>query len=310
MQVLVTGGAGFIGSHIVDELLRRGHTVRVLDNLATGRACNIAHVLPHIEFIEGSIADPEAAARAVQGCDGVLHQAAIPSVARSVEEPLASNEANVTGTLTMLVAARDAGVKRFVYAGSSSAYGDNPELPKREEACALPRSPYAVAKLAGEQYTLLFGRLFPIETVAFRYFNIFGPRQNPASKYAAVVPSFARSMLDRKKIYVDGDGTQSRDFTFVANAVLANMCALEAPGVSGELFNVGCGARYDLNTLIRELSGIIGVDPQVEYRHGRPGDVPHSLADISKARRMLGYEPVVNFREGLERVVASLQETG
>jgi nucleoside-diphosphate-sugar epimerase len=308
VQVLVTGGAGFIGSHIVDELLRRGHSVRVLDTLITGRAENIAHALPHIEFIEGSIADPATAARAVQGCDGVLHQAAIPSVARSLEEPLPSNEANVTGTLTMLVAARDAGVKRFVYAGSSSAYGDNPELPKREEAITLPRSPYAVAKLAGEQYTRVFGRLFPMETVAFRYFNIFGPRQNPASKYAAVIPAFARAMIDGQPIYVDGDGEQSRDFTYVANAVLANMCALEAPGVSGELFNIGCGARYTLNNLVSELSEIIGVTPQVEHRPTRAGDVPHSLADISKARRLLGYEPIVNFREGLERVVASLRE--
>lgn len=310
MQVLVTGGAGFIGSHIVDELLRRGHSVRVLDNLATGRVGNIAHALPHIELVEGSITDPETAAQAVKDCDAVLHQAAIPSVARSVEEPLLSNAANVSGTLTMLVAARDAGVQRFVYAGSSSAYGDNPELPKREEAVTLPRSPYAVAKLAGEQYTRVFGRLFPMETVAFRYFNIFGPRQNPKSKYAAVIPSFARALLDNQVIYVDGDGTQSRDFTYVANAVLANMCALQAPGVSGELFNIGCGARYDLNTLVSELGTITNTDPKVEYRPARPGDVPHSLADISKARRLLGYEPVVNFRAGLELTVASLRETG
>jgi len=303
VKVLVTGGAGFIGSHIVDAMLRRGCSVRVLDDFATGRRVNLEHVLGDIELVEGSVADSSAVERAVQGCEAVFHQAAIPSVARSVADPVGTNEVNISGTLRMLTAARDAGVRRFVFAASSSAYGDNPALPKQEEMTPLPRSPYAVAKLAGEQYCRVFGQLFELETVSLRYFNVFGPRQDPASRYAAVIPAFIEAMLNRTALPLDGDGTQSRDFTYVENVVAANVCALEAPGVSGEVFNVGCGARYSLNDLIRELAEITGNEPKIERRPARPGDVPHSLADITKARKLLGYEPEVDFAEGLRRTV-------
>ncbi|MBI3945555.1 MAG: SDR family oxidoreductase [Armatimonadetes bacterium] len=307
MRVLVTGGAGFIGSHLATELAQRGFTVRVLDNYATGKPENLAHIRDRVEVIEGSVTDACVAARAARGCEAVLHQAAIPSVARSVQDPIGTNQANVTGTITMLTVARDAGVRRFVYAGSSSAYGDNPALPKREEMTPLPRSPYAVAKLAGEHYCRVFGHLFGMETVCLRYFNVFGPRQDPASRYAAVVPAFIQAMLAGKPLRVDGDGTQSRDFTYVENVVQANLRALEAPGVSGEVFNIACGQRYDLNFLVRELAAIIGTEPRVERAPARPGDVPHSLADISKAQRLLGFEPAVDFREGLRRTVAWLR---
>jgi nucleoside-diphosphate-sugar epimerase len=303
VRVLVTGGAGFIGSHLVTGLIEHGHSVRVLDNLATGSPVNLAHVRDYVELIQGSVTVPETAAAAVAGCEAVFHQAALPSVARSLQDPLASNEANVSGTLTMLVAARNAGVRRFVYAGSSSSYGSNPELPKREEMITMPKSPYAVAKLAGEQYCRVFGQLSEMETVCLRYFNVFGPRQNPTSVYAAVVPAFIRLLLDGKRLTLEGDGTQSRDFTYVGNVVQANLRALEASNVSGEVFNVACGERHDLNFVIRELAEILGVEPEVVRVPGRAGDVPHSLADISKARKALGYEPTIHFREGLRRTV-------
>ena len=303
MQVLVTGGAGFIGSHLVHAFLREGFSVRVLDNLATGRLANIADVRADVDLIEGSVADPDIAALAVRGCDAVFHQAAIPSVARSVQDPVGTSQINVGGTLQMVTAARDAGVRRFILAASSSAYGDNPELPKREDMVSLPRSPYAVAKLASEQYCQVFGKLFPIETVCLRYFNVFGPRQDPKSKYAAVVPAFIQAALARRPVTLDGDGTQSRDFTYIDNVVQANLCALRAPGVTAEVFNVGCGERYDLNRLISELGELTGAPLQVLHQPARAGDVPHSLADISKARAMLAYEPAVDFREGLRRTV-------
>ena len=303
MRVLVTGGAGFIGSHLVTGLIERGHSVRVLDNMATGSPVNLAHVRDDVELIRGSVTCPDTAAKAVAGCEAVYHQAALPSVARSLQDPLASNEANVNGTLTMLVTARNAGVRRFVYAGSSSSYGSNPELPKREEMTPMPKSPYAVAKLAGEQYCRVFGQLSAMETVCLRYFNVFGPRQNPTSLYAAVVPAFIRLLLDGKTLTLEGDGTQSRDFTYVGNVVQANLRALEASNVSGDVFNVACGERHDLNFVIRELADILQVQPEVVRVPGRAGDVPHSLADISKARAALGYEPTIHFREGLRRTV-------
>lgn len=310
MKVLVTGGAGFIGSHLATALARRGDTVRVLDNLSTGRRENLAEVRDQVELLVGSAADQEVARRAVADVEAVFHLAAIPSVARSLQDPVGTNEANVTATIVLLDAARAAGVGRFIYAASSSAYGDSPELPKREEMPPLPRSPYAVAKLAGEQYCRVFGRLFPMETVSLRYFNVFGPRQNPASRYAAVVPAFILGMLHGRTLHLTGDGTQSRDFTYVENVVHANLCALAAEGVSGEVFNIGCGQRYDLNQLLAELRSLMGVEPCVERLPPLPADVPHSLADISRARDRLGYQPRVDFREGLSRTIAWLREHG
>jgi nucleoside-diphosphate-sugar epimerase len=310
MKVLVTGAAGFIGSHLVRALLERGHSVRAIDNLVTGQFWRIEEVLRDIEWMQADLSEPDAAQAAVQGVDGVLHQAAIPSVSRSLDDPVASNRANVSGTIALLQACREAGVRRLVFAGSSSAYGNTPTLPKVETMCPAPMSPYAVSKLAAEHYCQVFARLGYIETVCLRYFNVFGPRQDPRSQYAAVIPKFATALLEGKPITLNGDGTQSRDFTYVENAVQANLRALDAPEVSGEVINVGCGERYDLNFLIRELAAILGVEPEVQHLASRPGDVPHSLADISKARRLLGYEPTVDFQEGVRRTVAWLREEG
>jgi len=301
VKVLVTGAAGFIGSHLVRALLQQGRSVRALDNLSTGQFWRIQDLLKEIEWMEADVCDPAAVAQAVQGVDAVLHQAAIPSVSRSLVDPVASNEANVSGTITLLQACREAGIRRLVYAASSSAYGDSPTLPKVETMPTAPLSPYAVSKFAGEMYCQVFARLGYVETVRLRYFNVFGPMQDPHSQYAAVIPKFICALLDGQPLTLNGDGTQSRDFTYIDNVVQANLRALDAPGVSGEVFNIGCGQRYDLNLLIRELGAILGVEPQIEHHPARPGDVPHSLADISKARQRLGYEPVVDFREGLRR---------
>jgi UDP-N-acetylglucosamine 4-epimerase len=306
LRVLVTGGAGFIGSHLARALLAGGHQVRVLDDLATGRAENLAEIEGRIDWIRGSVAEREEARRAVEGVEVILHQAAIPSVARSLRDPLASNRANVTGTLTILAAAKEAGVRRLVYAGSSSAYGNTPELPKVETMPANPRSPYAVSKLAGELYCRVYASLYDLETVCLRYFNVFGPRQDPESPYAAVIPKFIRRMDAGEALPVEGDGTQSRDFTYIDNVVQANLKAMDAHGVSGEMFNVGCGERFTLNCMIDALAEILNISPRVERRPPRPGDVPHSLADIRKAQALLGYHPEVNFREGLRRTAASL----
>jgi nucleoside-diphosphate-sugar epimerase len=312
MKVLVTGAAGFIGSHLTRALLDAGHEVRAIDNLSTGQFWRIESLVRSgaVEWLEADLRNAAAAARAVAGVEGVLHQAAIPSVSRSLVDPVASNDANVGGTVTLLQACREARVRRLVYAASSSAYGNTPTLPKVETMCPSPLSPYAVSKLAGEQYCQVFARLGHVETVCLRYFNIFGPMQDPSSQYAAVIPKFACALLGGQPITLQGDGTQSRDFTYVANAVQANLRALEATGVSGEMFNVGCGQRYDLNELIRQLAEITGGSPRIERQPGRPGDVPHSLADISKAGRLLGYEPGVDFRKGLEFTVSWLMEEG
>lgn len=310
MKVLVTGGAGFIGSHLAAALVRRGVSVRVLDNFSTGSPENLWHIRDDVEVIKGSVTDTLAVERAVRGCIAVLHQAALPSVARSVEDPVGTHEVNVTGTLRVLTAARDAGVRRFVYASSSSIYGDDPTLPRCELTAPAPRSPYAVAKLAGEQYCRVFGRLFGMETVCLRYFNVFGPRQNPASRYAAVVPAFIESYLAHRPLILSGDGTQSRDFTHVDNVVQANLLAMQAPGVSGEVFNVGCGERFDLNLLIRELTEVFDYQPEIRRVPPRAGDVMHSLADISRARRLLRYEPIVGFRDGLRRTAMWFREDG
>ncbi len=301
---LVTGGAGFIGSHVVDELVQRGEQVRVIDNFSTGKRENIAHNLEHITFVEGDLADLDAARRAVDGVDYVLHLAAIPSVMRSVANPLASNEANVTGTLNLLVAARDAGVQRVVYSSSSSVYGDSPELPKREDMPTNPLSPYAVSKLAGENYALAFHQVYGLPTVCLRYFNVFGPRQDPASEYAAVIPKFITWMLRGERPIVYGDGLQSRDFIYVANVVEANLLACQSERAVGRVMNVALGERVNLLDLIAALNGIFEANLAPRFEPARPGDVKHSQADTARIETLLGFAPVVDFDEGLRRTVA------
>ncbi len=303
MLYLVTGGAGFIGSHIVEELVRRGEQVRVLDNLSTGRRENIAPFVEQIELLVGDLCEIGVVRRAVEGVDYVLHQGALPSVPRSVANPIASNAANVVGTLNLLVAARDAGVKRVVYASSSSVYGDTPELPKVETMKPAPRSPYAVSKLAAEHYCRVFTQVYGLETVSLRYFNVFGPRQDPHSQYAAVIPIFINALLKGRAPVIYGDGRQSRDFTYVANNVAANLLACTAPGAAGQVFNIACGKRYDLLQLLELLRKYTGVEIAPLHDAPRPGDVRHSLADISRAAEVLGYHPVVGFEEGLRRTV-------
>lgn len=301
--VLVTGGAGFIGSHLVRHLLQNGFAVRVLDDFSTGKKENLEDVASQIDIVDGSMTEAATTARAVEGVDCILHQAAIPSVPRSIRDPLRTNEAIVTGTLTILQAAREAGVRRLVYAASSSAYGDTPTMPKVESMATNPLSPYAVAKLAGEQYCRAFYRVYGQETVCLRYFNIFGPRQDPKSEYAAVIPRFITAMLQDQPVTIYGDGEQSRDFTYIDNAVQANLKAMTAPKAPGETCNVACGERFTLNQVAALLGEIIGVTPRIDYLEGRQGDVKHSLADIDKARQLLGYDPQVSFRQGLERTV-------
>jgi UDP-N-acetylglucosamine/UDP-N-acetylgalactosamine 4-epimerase len=301
---LVTGGAGFIGSHIVDALLGRGETVRVLDNFATGKRENLVHCLDCIELVQGDIRDLDTCHRACVGVDYVLHQAALGSVPRSVADPLTTHEVNVTGTLKMLLAARDAGVKRFVYAASSSTYGDHPGLPKVEDQIGNPLSPYAVSKYADELYAQVFGRCYGLETVGLRYFNVFGPRQDPFSQYAAVIPLFVSSLLKEEAPLIHGDGEQSRDFTFVANAVSANLLACKAPAAAvGEVFNIACNRQASLNRLYGQLQELLGT--QIVANHGPPraGDVRHSLADIGKAQRLLGYHGSIGLEEGLKRSI-------
>jgi UDP-glucose 4-epimerase len=299
----VTGGAGFIGSHLVRRCLQEGYSVRVLDNYATGKRENIAEVLDDIEMVEGSMTDLPTAERAMEGVTYVLHEAAIPSVPRSVDDPLTCHAACATGTLHLLMAARDAGVQRFVYAASSSAYGDAPTSPKVETMPANPRSPYAVGKLAGEGYGQAFYHSYGLETVMLRYFNVFGPRQDPLSEYSAVIPRFIAAMMEGREITIYGDGEQSRDFTYIDNVVEANLKALRAPQAIGEVMNTACGQSFTLNRLVDDLAEILQVQPQVHYAPPRAGDVKHSLADISKAQQLLGYTPLVSFREGLERTV-------
>jgi nucleoside-diphosphate-sugar epimerase len=301
---LVTGGAGFIGSHIVDELLKRGEMVRVLDNLATGKRENLAHCLERIDFIGGDIRDLETCRAACKGVDYVLHQAALGSVPRSIEDPLTSHEVNVTGTVKMLIAARDAGVKRFVYAASSSTYGDHPGLPKVEERIGNPLSPYAVTKYADELYAQVFGRCYGVETVGLRYFNVFGPRQDPYSQYAAVIPLFVSALLRGEAPTINGDGEQTRDFTFVGNAVQANLLACAAGSEAvGEVFNVACNERTSLNRLYAKLQQLLGTAIPAKFGPPRPGDVRDSLADISKAARLLGYKGDIKLDDGLERSI-------
>ena len=301
-EYLVTGGAGFIGSHLTEELVRRGHTVRVADSLITGKRSNLDHI-SGVEFLEGDLADLAFARRAVDGVQYVLHQAAIPSVPRSVKDPITSHRANVDATLNVLVASRDAGVRRFVFAGSSSAYGNTPTLPKREEMPDSPLSPYALQKVMGEQYLRMFTQLYGLETVSTRYFNVFGPRQDPSSPYSGVISVFATALLENRSPKIYGDGEQTRDFTYVANVVEGVLRACDAPEVSGEVINVATGGRISLNELFQTMRTLAGGTVEPTYVDPRPGDVRDSQADISKARRILRYEPSVSFEEGLKRTV-------
>ncbi|HYT76808.1 MAG TPA: SDR family oxidoreductase [Vicinamibacterales bacterium] len=301
-QFLVTGGAGFIGSHLSEELVRRGHRVRVADSLVTGKRSNLDHV-PEAEFLEGDLAELPFARRAVDGVDYVLHQAAIPSVPRSVKDPLTSHRASVDGTLNVLVAARDVAVKRLVFAGSSSEYGNSPTLPKREDMPSDPLSPYALQKVIGEQYLQLFTRLYGLETVSIRYFNVFGPRQDPTSPYSGVISVFATALIENRSPTIYGDGGQTRDFTYVSNVVDGVLRACEAPSVSGEVINVATGGRISLNQLFETMKRLVGGTVEPTYVEPRPGDVRDSQADISKARRLLGYAPTVSFEDGLNRTI-------
>ena len=304
-RFLITGGAGFIGSHLVEHLVNAGAQVRVLDNFSTGRRENLAPFGDAVDLIEGSVTDSETCRTACAGVDFVLHQAALPSVQRSVADPIHTHAVSASGTLKMLLGARDAGVKRFVYAASSSAYGDTPVLPKAEEMPTNPRSPYAAAKLMGEHYTRLFPHVYDLETVVLRYFNIFGPRQDPTSQYSAVIPLFITQALEGQPPTIDGDGEQTRDFTYVENVVNANLlaCTSEGPGVVGDVFNVGCGDRISVNTLWKEIREATGADVESVYGPPRPGDVKDSLASVAKIREGLGYEVKVPLAEGLRSAV-------
>ena len=299
---LVTGGAGFIGSHLSEELARRGHSVRVADSLVTGKRGNLAHI-GGVEFLEGDLADLPFAKRAVAGMNYVLHQAAIPSVPKSVNDPVTSHRANVDASLNVLVAARDAGVKRVVYAGSSSVYGNAAALPKREDMPSNPLSPYALQKLVAEQYCQMFTQLYGLETVTIRYFNVFGPRQDPGSPYSGVISLFSTALLEHRQPIIYGDGEQTRDFTYVANVVDGVLRACEAKGAAGEVINVATGGRISLNELLRVMNGILGTTAQPVYKEPRAGDVKDSQADISKARTLLGYQPSVPLEEGLRHTL-------
>jgi len=310
VKVLVTGGGGFIGSHIVARLLSLGHGVRVLDDFSTGRRENLTEVKDRIELVEGDLRDLDAVRRAVAGTTWVFHQAALASVARSVEDPLLTNAVNVAGTLHVLLAARDARVRRVIYAASSSAYGDTPTLPKVETMPASPLSPYALQKYAGEEYCRMFTRLYGLETVALRYFNVFGPQQDPASTYAAVIPKFIGLLVRGEPPTVHGDGEQSRDFTYIDNVVDANLLAAESVTAPGEVINVACGERITLNRLLDRIRAILGVSTKAVHGPPRPGDVLHSLADIGKAEKLLGYKPRVGLDEGLRRTIDFFHPAG
>jgi UDP-N-acetylglucosamine/UDP-N-acetyl-alpha-D-glucosaminouronate 4-epimerase len=305
---LVTGGAGFIGSHIAEALVRRGDRVRVFDNLSTGHRENLAPCGDAVEFIEGDLTDAAAVAEAVRGVDCVFHEAALASVPRSVEAPLDTNAACVTGTLTLLDAARRAGVRRLVYAASSSAYGDRPSSPKYESDLPMPISPYGAAKLAAELYCRAFTATYGFETVALRYFNVFGPRQDPDSPYSAVIPLFMTALMSGKRPTIYGDGHQSRDFTYVANVVHGNLLAADAPNAAGQVFNVANGRATSLLSLIAQLNELLGTNIEPIHAPARAGDIRESLADITAARQVLAYEPQVDFEEGLRRSIGYYRE--
>lgn len=300
---LVTGGAGFIGSHLSEALAERGKRVRVLDNLCTGKRENMERLRDRVEFIDGDLTNREAVQRALEGVDVVFHQAALASVPRSVDAPLDTNEACVTGTVNLLDAARQCGVRRVVFAGSSSAYGDQPTPAKHEGLLPAPLSPYAAAKMAGELYCQAFTHTYGLETVTIRYFNVFGPRQDPNSQYAAVIPKFITQMLDGERPTIFGDGKQSRDFTYIENIIQGNLLAADAPGAVGRTINVACGESYDLLQVVDGINKALGTQIEPKFEPARTGDVRDSLADISLARKLLRYEPVIGFEEGLKKTV-------
>ena len=309
-KYLVTGGAGFIGSNIVGKLLEQGEQVRVVDNFSTGKRENIKEFLQNSDFelVEGDLSDLDVCREAVKGIDFVLHQAAIPSVPRSISNPLASNNSNVVATLNLLIASRDEKIKKFVYASSSSVYGDNPVLPKKEDFVVNPISPYALTKYTGEKYAQLFYQIYGLHTICLRYFNVFGPKQDPESEYAAVIPKFIMALLKKQSPVVYGDGEQTRDFTFVDNVVGANLLAVKSKSGFGEVINIACNDQISLNQLIELLQEIIGTDVKVKYQEARQGDVPHSRAYISKAKEILRYAPKTELKDGLIKTVQWFQE--
>jgi nucleoside-diphosphate-sugar epimerase len=300
---VVTGGAGFIGSHIAEELVRQGHPVRIVDNFYSGKDENIAAIRSRVEVFRHDIADPGKLHDIFKGADYVIHQAAIPSVPRSISDPVTSNRANVDGTLNVLVAARDTGVKRVVYASSSSVYGESPTLPKKEDMPPAPISPYGAQKLFAETYCRVFTRVYGLETVSLRYFNVFGPRQDATSQYSGVFAKFIPAVLQDQVPTINGDGFHSRDFTYVANVVAANLLACVAPGIGGEVFNVACGGRITLNTLLEQINRITGKNIAARHTDSRPGDIRDSQADIEKAGSRMGYRPQVSFEDGLKKTV-------
>ncbi len=300
---LVTGGAGFIGSHLVERLVNDGHAVRVLDNFATGKRDNLAPFLSKIDLLEGDLRNPDDCRRACRDIEIVYHEGAVPSVPKSVEDPVTSHQANVDGTFNILMAARDAKCRRLIYAASSSAYGDLPELPKRESVCPQPLSPYAVNKLAGEYYLLAFYRCFGLQTLSLRYFNVFGPRQDPKSQYAAAIPAFVSAILAGVSPTIYGDGEQTRDFTYIDNVVHANMLAAKAAKTEGQVVNIACGQRVTVNQIIAQINQLLGKNVPSKHVDERPGDIKHSLADIALAKQIIGYEPLITFEEGLRRAI-------
>jgi len=302
-KFLVTGGAGFIGSNICRRLVKEGCFVRVVDNLLTGKRSNLAPIMDKIEFVEADMGEPEVARQVCHGIDVILHEGALPSVPRSVDDPALTHRHCIDATFTMLMAARDARVKRFVYAASSSAYGDTPTLPKVETMAPSPLSPYAVGKLVGEYYCSVFSGVFGLQTIALRYFNVFGPHQDPASQYAAAIPAFVTAILRDKPPTIYGDGGQSRDFTYIDNVVEANLLAARAKETHGEVVNCACGEAVTVNAIIRAINELLGKNVRPNYVPSRPGDVKHSLADITAARKLIGYKPVVLFHEGLEKSI-------
>ncbi len=305
MTYLLTGGAGFIGSNIAEELITRGESVRILDNFSTGKRENLRNIENQIELIEGDIRNYDTVQKAIRGIDIVIHQAALPSVPRSIDDPITSNDVNINGTLNMLNASKEAKVKRFVFASSSAIYGDNPVLPKREEMLPEPLSPYAVNKLTGESYCKVYSKVYGLHTVSLRYFNVFGPRQDPNSQYSAVIPKFLKLMTEGKQPVINGDGTQTRDFIHVSNVVEANLVAATADCEPGLVLNCACGEIIDLITLVKEINRLLNKNIEPIFGSSVPGDIKHSYADISKITEKLGWTPMLTFRQGLQNLILS-----